>query len=171
MLSSIMQRKKAPLKQQASTGAVLADAMESADPLPKTAQSFEVSEKRGMDKHRSVGVFHPQPLTAQQQTDKKLGELVRDLPIFVLIYLAQWLPYLLYALLLVAGKDYAVLDVIVVTLTNSGGIANALAYRRFMLHDAKKTSGQSTSSHPSKTKNASSTSGAVSNAGMLADDE
>ena len=52
---------------------------------------------------------------------------------FVAIYLAQWLPYLVYAfLLLITGDSPYEFNLVVVTLTNSGGIFNALAYQRFV---------------------------------------
>ncbi|KAJ3164433.1 hypothetical protein HDU88_005310 [Geranomyces variabilis] len=78
------------------------------------------------------------PMSSAQASEKKLGQLVRHLPVFVVIYLLQWFPYLLYALLLLGGKEYVPLNIIVVTLTNAGGVANALAYRRFMVNDNKK---------------------------------
>ncbi|KAJ3151636.1 hypothetical protein HDU86_006055 [Geranomyces michiganensis] len=83
---------------------------------------------------------HGPAMNSATASEKKLGQLVRHLPIFVVIYLLQWFPYLLYALLLLGGKEYIPLNIIVVTLTNAGGVANALAYRRFMVGSILKPS-------------------------------
>ncbi|KAI8912285.1 hypothetical protein DFJ77DRAFT_467627 [Powellomyces hirtus] len=83
--------------------------------------------------------FAPTPINTQSEmaaaNEKKLAKLVRDLPVFVVIYLIQWMPYIIYAILGVTGRFYTPLDITVVTLTNMGGVANAFAYRRFMLKD------------------------------------
>jgi len=67
-------------------------------------------------------------------TDEKLMKMAKQMPIYVLIYIIVWLPYFIYTIwLLIAPPTPFVLNLIVVTLTNSGGIFNALAYRHYLL--------------------------------------
>ncbi|KAI9143433.1 hypothetical protein BKA69DRAFT_1123222 [Paraphysoderma sedebokerense] len=74
----------------------------------------------------------PRTGTAPRSTDDKFMKIAKQMPIFVLIYLLQWTPYTIYMIWLVFEPTPYLLNLIVVTLTNAGGIANAIAYRQYL---------------------------------------
>ncbi|KAI8815519.1 uncharacterized protein EV422DRAFT_373686 [Fimicolochytrium jonesii] len=100
---------------------------------PSKKQAIALSDMSGNAENTAKPKRNP--LGGPSQSTSKINKLVKELPVFVLIYMVQWAPYLIYALLLLAKKEWFELDVIVVTLTNAGGIANAVAYSRFMAKD------------------------------------
>ena len=69
----------------------------------------------------------------QTGIDKMLDESARNMPIFVLIFLVQWIPYVIYGILELNSLSFWQYNLFVVIITNSGGIWNALAYRKMLL--------------------------------------
>ncbi len=67
------------------------------------------------------------------EIDKVLDESARNMPIFVVIFLFQWIPYAIYAILEFSALSYWEYNLMVVIVTNSGGIWNAFAYRKMLL--------------------------------------
>jgi small-conductance mechanosensitive channel len=55
-----------------------------------------------------------------------------QLPVFVLIYIIQWIPYAIYAILLAFNLSYYEMNLVAVITVNSGGIWNSLAYRSIL---------------------------------------
>ncbi|KAJ1555240.1 Armadillo repeat-containing protein 3, partial [Cladochytrium tenue] len=84
-----------------------------------------------------VAAEKPNPaVAAQRDAEKRFRKAANELPIFVLIYIVQWFPYAVYGVLLLYGVSTYWFNLTVVTLTNSGGIWNAIAYRKLV--DRKK---------------------------------
>ncbi|KAJ1555494.1 hypothetical protein HK405_001413, partial [Cladochytrium tenue] len=84
-----------------------------------------------------VAAEKPNPaVAAKRDAEKRFRKAANELPIFVLIYIVQWFPYAVYGVLLLYGVSTYWFNLTVVTLTNSGGIWNAIAYRKLV--DRKK---------------------------------
>ncbi|KAJ1567109.1 hypothetical protein HK405_007130, partial [Cladochytrium tenue] len=84
-----------------------------------------------------VAAEKPNPaVVAQRDAEKRFRKAANGLPIFVLIYIVQWFPYAVYGVLLLYGVSAYWFNLIVVTSVNSGGIWNAIAYRKLV--DRKK---------------------------------
>ncbi|KAJ1562818.1 hypothetical protein HK405_007334 [Cladochytrium tenue] len=64
---------------------------------------------------------------------RKLRRAANRLPIFVLIFIIQWTPFAVYAFYVLAGQTQFWVTLLVVFLSNSGGVWNAIAYRRLIV--------------------------------------
>ncbi|KAJ3387704.1 hypothetical protein HDU84_000583 [Entophlyctis sp. JEL0112] len=85
-----------------------------------------------------------------QPLESKLQQTAYNLPKYVVVFIIQWIPYATYAILMNFGKEYFELDLFTVILVNSGGIWNAMVYRKLILKEMKKPAvqnGQMSSGH------------------------
>ncbi|MES1907479.1 MAG: hypothetical protein MHM6MM_000589 [Cercozoa sp. M6MM] len=85
-------------------------------------------------------------LSGDSEDAQKLEQTIRRLPSFVLVYIIQFTPWVIYTF--ASGGEGAPVGIIVVVvaIVNGGGVANAFAYRR-LLESAEKTSRESGESH------------------------
>ncbi|KAJ1562817.1 hypothetical protein HK405_007333 [Cladochytrium tenue] len=69
---------------------------------------------------------------------RKLRRAANRLPVFVLIFVVQWTPFVVYAFYVLAGQTQFWATLLVVALSNSGGVWNAIAYRKLVVRSGNR---------------------------------
>ncbi|MES1910144.1 MAG: hypothetical protein MHM6MM_002796 [Cercozoa sp. M6MM] len=71
-------------------------------------------------------------LTGDTKEARKLQATIRRLPAFILVFIVQFTPWVVYTFASSAGDAPVAVIVVVVAIVNGGGIANAFAFRQLL---------------------------------------